>query len=932
MDEKGLRSDKVVHRSSGFDSFLQNIRDLEQELNDTFNEFNLKSDLQHGFSSCLEKKSVSFLYHTELLKALEKIGLNYDDYIQTMNELELDKECDQGEKSDIEVDDGTLLNCTEKVPDNNTLEIRTNSRAERLSNILEDSKQLKNTDSESRLMHQKIEDEISRLEKAKWQYYASAVENAKACNEKTSLRWSEIHVPLENEEQPNPPTDGNILSEFQSDEEYMNLRIEELEAEKKCEQERLKRIQQIEEDSLIFNANNRLYSWRSLLDIMQTKFNPSYSPYSYGTRPHSAVQYTNNRNHICKTNLIDRNFGLYFDLSDKNRTQDSHNRSILGVSDNYYQNMGDIIDSQMPTKPNECKYRSSRLSNIKLSVNATDPGVSTGQSVDEDKASRPGTSSAVTLELARGNDIACELLSPDSDGMGDLKAKSVIDDCPTLGISSPELERTNGGVGRSSRLSNIKLSVNATDPGVSTGQSVDEDKASRPGTSSAVTLELARGNDIACELLSPDSDGMGDLKAKSVIDDCPTLGISSPELERTNGGVGRSSRLSNIKLSVNATDPGVSTGQSVDEDKASRPGTSSAVTLELARGNDIACELLSPDSDGMGDLKAKSVIDDCSTLGISSPELERTNGGVGRSSRLSNIKLSVNATDPGVSTGQSVDEDKASRPGTSSAVTLELARGNDIACELLSPDSDGMGDLKAKSVIDDCPTLGISSPELERTNGGVGRSSRLSNIKLSVNATDPGVSTGQSVDEDKASRPGTSSAVTLELARGNDIACELLSPDSDGMGDLKAKSVIDDCSTLGISSPELERTNGGVGRSNDFFQDNDDCSSVTKVNSFVQDIKNQLAVYINQISSSSHPIYDSSKSDASLDLNVINKLSILDFSGVNLTKLTILKLNNNQIKRISDITGHFPNLIMLDVSSNFITSIDFQTLANSKTL
>ncbi|CAH8830434.1 unnamed protein product [Trichobilharzia szidati] len=189
----------------------------------------------------------------------------------------------------------------------------------------------------------------------------------------------------------------------------------------------------------------------SLLDIMQTKFNPSYSPYSYGTRPHSAVQYGNNRNHICKTNLIDRNFGLYFDLLDKNRTQDSHSRSILGVSDNYYQNMGEAIASQMLRKQNECKYRSSRLSDIKLSVSATDPGVSTGQSVDEDKASRPGTSSAVTLELARGNDIACELLSPDSDGMGDLKAKSVIDDCSTLGISSPELERTNGGVGRYER-------------------------------------------------------------------------------------------------------------------------------------------------------------------------------------------------------------------------------------------------------------------------------------------------------------------------------------------------------------------------------------------------------------------------------------------------------------------------------------------------
>nr|CAH8828031.1 unnamed protein product [Trichobilharzia regenti] len=628
-----------------------------------------------------------------------------------MNELELDKECDQGEKSDMEVDGRTFLNCTEKVPDNNTFEIKTNSQAKRLSNILEDSKQLKNTDSETRLMHQKIEDEISRLEKAKWQYYASAIENAKACSEKTILRWSEIHVPSEqDEDQPDPSTDGNMLTEFQSDEEYMNLRIEELEAEKKCEQERLKRIQQIEEDSLIFNANNRLYSWRSLLDIMQTKFSPSYSPSSYGTRPHSAIQHTNNRNQFFKTNLIDRNFGLYFDLSDKSGTQDSHNRSTSEVSDNYHQNMGEAIPSQIPRQQTQRKYRSSRLSNIKLSVNVTDPGVSTGQSVDEDKASRPGTSSAVTLELARGNDIACELLSPDSRGMGDLKAKSVIDDCSTLGISSPELERTNGGVGRSSRLSNIKLSVNVTDPGVSTGQSVDEDKASRPGTSSAVTLELARGNDIACELLSPDSRGMGDLKAKSVIDDC---------------------------------------------------------------------------------------------------------------------------------------------------------------------------------------------------------------------------------------------------------------------------------STLGISSPELERTNGGVGRSNDFSQDNDYCSSVTKVNSFVQYIEKQLAVYINQISSS-HPLYDSSKSDTSLGLNVvtclvllsvkipvnlveistyftfvkilkisecnlqssdisrmshlpnlevldlsINKLSILDFTGINLTKLTILKLNNNQIKRISDITGHFPSLIILDVSFNFITSIDFQTVANS---
>lgn len=47
----------------------------------------------------------------------------------------------------------------------------------------------------------------------------------------------------------------------------------------------------------------------------------------------------------------------------------------------------------------------------------------------------------------------------------------------------------------------------------------------------------------------------------------------------------------------------------------------------------------------------------------------------------------------------------------------------------------------------------------------------------------------------------------------------------------------------------------------------------------------------------------------------------MNLNEMNLSKLTILKLAHNKMTRLSDIMGYFPNLLMLDISSNYITNL-----------
>lgn len=47
----------------------------------------------------------------------------------------------------------------------------------------------------------------------------------------------------------------------------------------------------------------------------------------------------------------------------------------------------------------------------------------------------------------------------------------------------------------------------------------------------------------------------------------------------------------------------------------------------------------------------------------------------------------------------------------------------------------------------------------------------------------------------------------------------------------------------------------------------------------------------------------------------------MNLNEMNLSKLTILKLAHNKITKLSDIMGYFPNLLMLDISSNYITNL-----------
>ncbi|VDP51846.1 unnamed protein product [Schistosoma margrebowiei] len=60
-----------------------------------------------------------------------------------------------------------------------------------------------------------------------------------------------------------------------------------------------------------------------------------------------------------------------------------------------------------------------------------------------------------------------------------------------------------------------------------------------------------------------------------------------------------------------------------------------------------------------------------------------------------------------------------------------------------------------------------------------------------------------------------------------------------------------------------------------------------------------------------------------------NHLNGMNLSEMNLSKLTILKLAHNKITKLSDIMGCFPNLLMLDISSNYITNLDIQKLVIS---
>ncbi|VDP70477.1 unnamed protein product [Schistosoma mattheei] len=60
-----------------------------------------------------------------------------------------------------------------------------------------------------------------------------------------------------------------------------------------------------------------------------------------------------------------------------------------------------------------------------------------------------------------------------------------------------------------------------------------------------------------------------------------------------------------------------------------------------------------------------------------------------------------------------------------------------------------------------------------------------------------------------------------------------------------------------------------------------------------------------------------------------NNLNGMNLNEMNLSKLTILKLAHNKITKLSDIIGYFPNLLMLDISSNYITNLDIPKLVIS---
>ncbi|CAH8476359.1 unnamed protein product [Heterobilharzia americana] len=403
MDTEGLLSAKLfdsasknillTETSTAFDSFLRNIKDLEQELNDTFSEFDSKMDVQPEFAICLTKNSVTSLYHAELLKALKKVGLGYDDYVKTMADLELGKEPEQPDKSDLEVTGENFRDLAEEMLSGSFSGVDQNSSEEKVTNVSDNNEELVNTQSKIQSMHQRIEDEIMKYEKS-------------------------------NEDDLDPSIMEEMLNTFQSEEEYIRQRIQELEKERKCEEERLERIQQIKEESLVLNGNSRLRRGGSSLDIMQTNFISSYFSNECMIRPQSAEHTINYRQSSHYMNLVEKNFEYYFTVS-KEKKVENMSKSCLHKEMKTFNIHEKTIGKQGQT--NEI-IRTVTLPVIGSSASVTEPAISKGQQYDELKASHLGTS----------NDIQCELASRPLSLASDEVEKS----------KQPPFGKVGGGVAR----------------------------------------------------------------------------------------------------------------------------------------------------------------------------------------------------------------------------------------------------------------------------------------------------------------------------------------------------------------------------------------------------------------------------------------------------------------------------------------------------
>ncbi|CAH8444016.1 unnamed protein product [Schistosoma guineensis] len=449
MDTKTIHSDELCDSSSinglvidaprKFGCSLQNIKNLEEDLIDTFNEFDSN---EHVKLMCSGKNpSTESLYLEELLKALEKAGLKYEDYLKTMDDLKNDNEPGEDNQTDMELDEYILeatSNPSRKSCNKDILDVHQNTLPVQSSIVSGNGNTFIDNKSKIEIMHQRLSKEIMKYEKAKWENYIDTLENAKLWINKTNLPLNEICLSSKENDLSNQLNDDNQVDnsmsldkfpDLESEEAYLNNRLKELENEMKSELEHLKQIQQIKSDSFTANSNYQLHCWRSLLNIERINLTARYFNDEYKVRPQSAVERRSNSGKHCdRAKLLERNLGYYFGLPDEART------SCWG-DDSCLQKKTETVATNTENY-SRCKVEEfGRLSVVEVSANAANFTVPT-KPTEDDKVSRPGTSISLKLQLAYGVGETCHSPSLELSDLKQLGMKSVTNQCPAVAIGS----------------------------------------------------------------------------------------------------------------------------------------------------------------------------------------------------------------------------------------------------------------------------------------------------------------------------------------------------------------------------------------------------------------------------------------------------------------------------------------------------------------
>ncbi|CAI2723322.1 unnamed protein product [Schistosoma spindalis] len=465
MDTETMHSDESCNSSSinglvidtprKFGCSFQNIKSLEKELIDTFNEFDSNEHVKFENLMCSGKNpSTESLYLGELLKALEKAGLKYEDYLKTMDDLKNDNKLEEDSQTNMELEEYILeatFDPSNKSCNKDTLEVHQNTLPVQPSIVSGNSNTVVDNQSKIDIIHRQLSKEIMKYEKAKWENYIDTLENAKLWINKASLPLNEIclsskendlNSQLNNESQVDNSMSPDKFPDFESEEAYLNNRLKELENEMKSEQEHLKQIQQIKSESFTANSNYQLHRWRSLLNIEQMNLTARYFHDEYNIRPQSAVERHSNSGKLCdRTKLLERNLGYYFGLPDEARTSywgddsclQKKTETVVANTENY----------------SRCKVEEvGKLSVVDVSADAAKFTVPT-KPTEDDKASLPGTSSSPKLQLANGVGETCHSSSLELSDLKELGMESMTNQCPAEAIGSSTFQNVCDEVDRS---------------------------------------------------------------------------------------------------------------------------------------------------------------------------------------------------------------------------------------------------------------------------------------------------------------------------------------------------------------------------------------------------------------------------------------------------------------------------------------------------